>query len=790
MRSLHSLAWVVLAPFALAAPTSSPAASAVKASDPPAFFGAISSDGYTSQKWIDALEKARATVASLTFEQKINFTDLRTGSTNGCSGLTFPLPQAGIKNGLCEADGPTGINSRYSTQFPAEVSVAATWDRDIFYARASAESAEYARLGAQVPLSIVVGPMGRSVYGGRNWEGFSPDPFLSGEAVRYTVQAFQENKVTALVKHFVGNEQERFRYGSEFGLAGVYYDLANQTVDSLIDAATLRETYTYAFAEAIRAGASSMMCAYQLYNGEFSCQSEELLLDHLKTELNFHGWVITDWDAGHNTTSLALNGTDAIGGLPNLFGNALAEVIRNNTVPEAMLDDKLIRILTPWYALDQVELPDVDFERYVANQTSKDVTRKTLESAITLLKNSNATDKGLPINKPHDIALIGSPAAPSRFGILNNLPFTFNVPWTPYQGVISDGFGSGSSPAAYVVDPLTGFIVRGLQEERPINIDGYYSDDPWEGTFHAEMANVSAIDTKLMYASKAFVFVAAAASESWDRKNLELLNNGGDLIKYVADHHNDTIVYVEAPGPVDMQPWASHPNVTAIMYGYFGGQEMGHAIANVAFGDVNPSGKLPFTIAKQVSDYPLNLYNGSAAIHPVANFSEGNFIDYKYFDAKGIQPLYEFGYGLSYSTFAVSDVSAWPKTGPCPAFVRETNEKLFIDGQLSEMGLYDYAATVQVTVTNTGKVDGAEVAQLYLTYPDGIPRKMADKSLRGFIKPYLKAGESQTVQFELRNKDLAYWCAEYHGWVVPRGDFTFHVGTSSRNLPFQKTFTF
>jgi beta-glucosidase len=110
---------------------------------------------------------------------------------------------------------------------------------------------------------------------------------------------------------------------------------------------------------------------------------------------------------------------------------------------------------------------------------------------------------------------------------------------------------------------------------------------------------------------------------------MQLLNNGGDLINYVADHHNDTIVYVEAPGPVDMEPWASHPNVTAIMYGYFGGQEMGHAIANVAFGDVNPSGKLPFTLAKEVSDYPLNLYNGSVAINPVANFTEGEFIDYK-----------------------------------------------------------------------------------------------------------------------------------------------------------------
>lgn len=172
----------------------------------------------------------------------------------------------------------TGINSRYSTQFPAEVTTAATWDRDIFYARAFAESAEYKALGASVPLSIVAGPMGRSVYGGRNWEGFSADAFLTGEAIRHTVQAFQDNSVTALVKHFVGStfkthasgkcvrltmsgadEQERFRVGLEFGIAA---NLPNQTVDSIIDAATLREEYVYPYAEAIRAGSSSVMCEF------------------------------------------------------------------------------------------------------------------------------------------------------------------------------------------------------------------------------------------------------------------------------------------------------------------------------------------------------------------------------------------------------------------------------------------------------------------------------------------------------------------------------------------------
>ncbi|TKA55460.1 hypothetical protein B0A53_02386 [Rhodotorula sp. CCFEE 5036] len=723
---------IALIAAASAAPTAAPA---------PELRGLLTADGFTSEKWQEGFAKAQALVASLNLDQK----------------------------------------------FPAEIATAATFDRDLFYRRAYAMGAEYARLGAHVPLSLAVGPMGRSVYGGRNWEGFSADSFLAGEAIRYSVQAFQENKVTALVKHFVGNEQEYLRIGSPTGFT---QNLPNQTVNAVIDAATLRETYTSPFAEAIRAGAGGIMNSFNQINGSFAAENGDLLLGLLKEELNFHGFVLTDWGSGKTTLGSALNGTDAIGGLPDLFGASLKAAIEDGSVPEAVLDDKLTRILTPWFALDQASLPKIDYKRWVANETSSLVAQEVAEGALTLLKNSNATGFGLPLRNVRDVALIGSAAAPSKFGILNNLNMFWNSASAPYSGVVTDGFGSGSSPAAYITDPLTGFVAAGKEMDPPVAIDGFFSDDPTEGNIFGEIGPMSALDTKLMTAEAAFVFVSAVAMEGYDRPDLELLNNGSNLIQYVASKHPNTIVVVEAPGPVDMSQWNSHDNVTAILFSYFGGQELGHAVANVAFGTVNPSGKLPFAIAKQVSDYPLHKYDGPVTINPVADFAEGNLIDYKYFDDAGIEPLYEFGYGLSYSTFAISDVSAWPKTGPCPAPVRETNEKLYIDGELSDMGVYDYTATVQVTVTNTGEVDGAEVAQLYITYPDGTPRKMPVKSLRGFAKPYLKAGESQTVQFELRNKDLAYWSAVHNGWVVPRGDFAFHVGTSSRNLPIQESFTF
>lgn len=235
----------------------------------------------------------------------------------------------------------------------------------------------------------------------------------------------------------------------------------------------------------------------------------------------------------------------------------------------------------------------------------------------------------------------------------------WHQPWRPYAGVISDGFGSGGSPSPYIVDPLSGFVAAGKKQERPVAVDGFFSDDPTFGTVVGETGPIVPLDNMLETADAALVFVAAVAMEGYDRTTLEvralpnlflfaetggrqltrmppqLLNNGSALIEYVASHHNNTIVVVEAPGQVDMSGWTSHPNVTSILFTYLGGQEMGHAIANVAFGDVNPSGKLPITIAKNVSDYPLNLYNGTAKVDPIANFTEGVFIDYKV----GLLPL-------------------------------------------------------------------------------------------------------------------------------------------------------
>ncbi|BGP48137.1 hypothetical protein JCM10450v2_004009 [Rhodotorula kratochvilovae] len=732
----------------------------------------LTADGFTSDKWIQGHEKAVDYVKGMTYEQKINFTDF-SSTTNGCSGLGYPLEDIGITQGICTADGPSGINSRYSTQFPAEVTTGATFDVDLIYARAVAMGKEYHDVGAHVPLSICIGPMGRSPYDGRNWETFSPDPYLTGEAARLTVEGFQEQGVVGLVKHFVGNEQEYLRVGTP---TGYFPNLPNQTVDSFIDEATTHELYVWPFAEAIRAGS---------VNGSFACENDHLLNTVLKKTLNFHGWVITDWGAGHDTVASAVNGTDFIGATGHLFGDALAGYVENGTIPIEIVDDKIVRILTPYFALDQASLPKTDFNRYVGNDYSTETARKVAEGAITLLKNTrSATNShGLPLNKPRDLLLVGSSAAPAPIGILHNTGFALAATAdADFSGYSSDGYGSGGSPVPYNLDPTAAITARGRKEATPVVVDYYTYDNATEGQIDSAFGGTTLyLDAKLAYANQAVVFVTAMAREGFDRTDLELLNGGSDLIEYVADRHNDTIVVITAPGPVDMSRFVDHPNVTAILFTYFGGQEGATAIASTLFGDVNPSGKLPFTIARNVSDYPVAYYNGSVTVNPVANFSEGIRIDYKHFDAKGIEPLYEFGFGKSYSSFEISGVSVAEKPKKVSAGVRETNEKLFVDGE-EVSGLYDVAYEVTATVTNTGDVAGAEVAQLYLTFPTSTPNKMPPRSLRGFKKPHLAPGAASSVTFELRKKDLAVWDVTRGGWILPRGEFTIAVGSSSRKI--------
>ncbi|GAA5936851.1 uncharacterized protein JCM15063_000080 [Sporobolomyces koalae] len=764
----------------------------VKRDDP-----ASSSSAPDAAAWTAAIEKARSVVDAMTFDEKINFTEYRTVGIV-CSGQTHPIPRFNIPS-ICYGDGPTGPVSRFSSQYPAQLTAAATFDRELIHERAQAMGAEFHDLGIHVPLSIVVGPMGRSVYGGRNWEGFSPDVFLSGEAVRATVQGMQEQSVTALVKHFYGNEQEYLRIGSNVG--GYFPSNETQIISSNIDDATVHELYAAPFAEAVREGAGAIMASYNKLNGTLATEDPLSLKKLLKQELGFKGFVISDWGSAHNTVESALAGVDYLEGgsaSSNLWGNLLRAPIANGTLPKDIMDDKIIRVLTPYFALKQESLPTTDYTRSVVSKSHSETIRKVSASAITLLKNNRtSSNSALPFKNPRSVVLVGSGATDGKYGIVSNQASSifYYTPQAEYFGSITDGFGSGGSPVpgALHVTPLEAIKDRARQQDPPMFVDGYYSDNATEGSASIGPGfSTVYLDGRLAYPEekKVVVFASATAMEGYDRENLDLANGGDDLIEYVAARNNDTIVVINAPGPVNMR-WHAHPNITSIVFGYFGGQEWGNSLADVLFGETNPSGKLPFTIAKNVSDYDLKAYyNGSIKAEPQTNFSEGVFIDYKYFDQKNSTPLFEFGYGLSYTTFNFSDVStqSTPKAGRTAVF--ETNEKLYKDGKLASAGLYDVAQTVSVSVKNTGEVAGAEVAQLYLTFPASTPKKMPVRNLRGFEKPFLQPGESKTVTFELRNKDIAVWDVKLQGWTIPTGEFKVSVGSSSRKLPISTTFSF
>ncbi|GAA5901836.1 beta-glucosidase [Sporobolomyces salmoneus] len=794
--ALALLATVNATPVSLASDPSSFATSSSKSDSNNGTFYRSSTGGFVGKQWKEGIARAQATVAKMTLDEKLAFLNL--DPTPVCSGNTVPIPRLDIPS-ICFSDSPQGVLSRYSSQFPSAVTRSATWDRDEIKSIAVAMGKEFHDVGINTPLAVVVGPMGRSVFGGRNWEGFGPDPFFAGEAVRETVAGMQSQGVGSNLKHFYGNEQEFLREGNP---QGSYLTVEEDyIISSDIDDTTAHELYIYPFAEAVREGAASVMCAYNKLNGTLACEDDYSIKHTLKEELGFQGYVLSDWGAAFNEIPAALSGLDFVEGgqLPkNAIWANLGTAVANGSVPLANIEDKIVRVLTPYYALNQASLPTPDFSRSVVSEKHNELIRNVSAHGITLLKNNKTRDStfGLPIQEKglRDIILVGDSATYGPYGIVSNsVPsiLYFNPDQSNFEGQITGGFGSGGVYAPYTVTPVEAFTARGRKASPPIFVDGYYDNNATAGSEDIGLGRQYLLDSRLGYAGKVVVFVSAVAMESADRTTLELAYGGADLVNYVADRFNDTVVVVSAPGPVNLTSFVDHPNVTSLVYAYFPGHEAGNSIADALFGDVNPSGKLPFTIGKNLEDYDLNaIYNDSRVPFVKENFTEGVFIDYKYFDQQNTTPLYEYGYGLSYTTFNMSKLSIKSTSKAGRAAVSETNEKFFKDGKNETCkGLYDISHTVTAVVKNTGKVAGAEVAQLYLTYPDSTPNKMPIRNLRGFEKPFLQPGESKTVTFELRNKDLSVWDAKKQGWMLPQGEFKISVGNSSRKLPLKGSFT-
>ncbi|OJJ47622.1 hypothetical protein ASPZODRAFT_1733303 [Penicilliopsis zonata CBS 506.65] len=576
--------------------------------------------------------------------------------------------------GMCMQDSPVGIrDSDYNSAFPAGVNVAATWDRSLAYLRGQAMGQEHLGKGVDVQLGPVAGPLGRSPDDGRIWEGYSPDPSLTGTLMAETIKGIQDQGVIACAKHFIGYEQEHFRQASE--AQGYGYNIT-ESYSSNIDDKTMHELYVWPFADAVRAGVGSVMCSYNQINNSYGCSNSYMLNKILKAELNFQGFVMSDWAAHHSGVGDALAGLDmsmpgdiAFDSGTSFWGANLTVAVLNGTIPEWRVDDMAVRIMAAYYKVgrDRVRTPpnfsswtrdEYSYLHYVVEDgwglvnkrvdvraDHASIIREIGSASIVLLKNEGA----LPLTgQERFVAILGEDAGSNANGANGCSDRGCD------NGTLAMGWGSGTANFPYLITPE-----QALQHEVISNGGMVFAvTDSW---------NIAEVEAMASQASVSLVFVNADSGEGYidvdgnlgDRNNITLWGNGDELIQAAAANCNNTIVVLHTVGAVTVDEWYDNPNVTAILWAGLPGQESGNSLADVLYGRVNPGGKTPFTWGKDRASYGASLLtepnNGDQA--PQIDYTEGVFIDYRRFDKYNETPIYEFGYGLSYTTFNYSDIS-------------------------------------------------------------------------------------------------------------------------------------
>ncbi|KAI1085049.1 glycoside hydrolase family 3 protein [Whalleya microplaca] len=748
--------------------------------------------------WADAYSKARDFVGQLTIEEKVSLAsgDISStgssGTVNGCSGNIAPIPRLNF-SGLCLTDAGQGVRATdFVSGFPSGIHVGASWNTALARSRAESMGLEFRVKGANIALGPVVGPLGRVVRGGRNWEGFAADPYLAGVLASETVLGVQSQGVITSTKHFILNEQETNRQPT--GNA--------EAVSSNIDDKTMHEVYLWPFQDAVRAGTGNIMCSYNRVNNTYGCANSKTQNGLLKTELGFQGAVTSDWGALHAGVASAMAGMDMVMPNSDLWGDRLTEAVHNGSVPEDRLTDMATRIIASWYQMKQNEdfpkpgvgmPPDLTKPHTIVDARNTSSQKVLLDGAIeghVLLKNIN---NALPLRKPKMLSVFGySARSPDQWnykadggiaawtfggesaylGRDTNAGFSgeyYNdFSQIAPNGTLYCGGGSGAVTPASVNSPFDALNARAFDDRTAVFWD-FFSPEP-------DVAGSS---------DACLVIVNALASEGYDRPGLHDDYTDG-LIRHVADRCNNTIVIFHNAGARLVDQWIDHANVTALIFAHLPGEASGRALVSLLYGDANPSGKLPYTVAKNESDYEHllgpDLPEGQFERFPQSNLSvEGAYVDYRHFDARNITPRFAFGFGLSYTAFNYSNLRVARRTG--------ANADAYPTGAVRQGGaedLWDVLATVSADVANVGRVDGAEVAQLYVGLPGaGEPVRQ----LRGFAKPFVNASSSATVDFDLVRRDLSVWDVAAQKWHLQGGEYKVYVGGSSRDLPLQGSLT-
>ncbi|KAL8378010.1 avenacinase [Gaeumannomyces hyphopodioides] len=741
--------------------------------------------------WEAALAKAKGFVAELTPEEKANMV---TGTRGPCVGNIAPVPRLNF-TGLCLQDGPAALRQAvYASVFPAGVSAASSWDKDLIYQHGALMAQEFRDKGSHVILGPVIGALGRSPYAGRNWEGFSPDSYLSGVLVEETVKGMQSVGVQACTKHFIGNEQEEQRNPTTVDGKTV------EAISSNMDDRTMHETYLWPFYNAVRAGTTSIMCSYQRLNGSYGCQNSKAINGLLKTELGFQGYVISDWKATRSGVPAIEAGLDMnmpgpiefLGPTDNsYFGENITIAVNNGSLSTQRVDDMIERIMAPYFALGQdKDYPPVDGSTVPLSFYTRDSwvhdfplgplvdarrnhhehIRELGAAGSVLLKNEKGV---LPLKKPMNIGVFGNDAADFSQGNYNAGAFAGGGGGDYDIGTLPLGGGSGTGRYTYVVSPLEAIKTRGHSYGALVQ----YVTSNW-AISNGALANIAPVPEVCL------LFLKSWATEEKDRVSLEAQWNSTVVVEKTAAYCNNTVVVVHGGAPVVM-PWRNNPNVTAILAAHMPGQETGNSLVDLLWGDANPSGKLPYTLADQATDYNSNLVNSTELVKSTdpdawqADFVEGQLIDYKEFDAHHKTPAYEFGFGLSYTTFELSGVQVAVQASN-PSRLPDPSAPIAPGGNVQ---LWETLATVKATVKNTGGLAGATVAQLYLSLPGAEAGKDTPvRNLRGFQKVKLAPGASAEVEFPLMRRDLSFWDTAAQAWRLPEGAIGVDVGFSSRDL--------
>ena len=696
-------------------------------------------------------ERASMVVKEMTIDEKINMLH-GTGmqglspmsplavSSNGGAGYVPGIPRLGIP-AIQMSDAAYGVrssgeNGRYSTALPSDVAGAASWDLDAAYAYGALIGRELRAQGFNMTLGGGTN-LTREPRNGRTFEYLGEDPVLAGKMVGSVMKGLQAQHVLGDIKHYALNDQESGR----------------NAVNITIDKRAARESDLLAFEIGLQeSDIAAVMCSYNRLDGVYACENQYLLTDLLKKDWNFKGFVLSDWGGTHSTEKASAAGLDHEEPGWIFYGDDFKKAVESGRVPTTELDDHVHRILRAMFATGVIDDPPQKSVVDVAG--GFEVAQKIAEQSTVLLKN----DRGqLPLDasKIRSIAVIGPHADVGMIsggGSAQVDPPGGNAIMPPGKGQTHwlEKIWFPTSPLRAIRAKVPGATVQFAS-----------GSDPAAAAALAKSADV------------AIVFAYQWESEGMDLDSLSLPEHQDELIAKVAAANPHTIVVLESGTAVTM-PWVDQ--VSGILEAWYAGSRGADAVANVIFGDVNPSAKLPMTFPKSEADLPHPTlvkppkvtvdadrqgWKRIAAGLPAfpVTYDEGVKVGYKWYDAENKRVLFPFGYGLSYTTYSYSNLKVTPGKNPRLTF----------------------------TVTNTGNRAGAEVAEVYASLPAAAAEP--PKRLVGFSKVKLNGGESKEVTVDVDPKYLSIFNVERNAWQLLPGEYGFMVGGSSQSLPLKETVT-